>query len=67
MEDPHIGQLALALRADGNYYRGCVISVDTERVEVLFDDLGCREYVDRKKIKIYPEYLKKVGYNLIYV
>ncbi|XP_068978022.1 uncharacterized protein [Bombus flavifrons] len=62
LEEPDIGQMALALRDDGNYYRARVTTVDKERVEVLFDDLGCREYVDRKKIKIYPEYLKKLGY-----
>ncbi|XP_033350614.1 uncharacterized protein LOC117233973 [Bombus vosnesenskii] len=62
LEDPHIGQLALALRGDGNYYRGCIITVQEERVELLFDDLGCREYIDRKKIKIYPEYLRKLGH-----
>ncbi|XP_033350612.1 uncharacterized protein LOC117233972 [Bombus vosnesenskii] len=62
LEDPYIGQLALALRGDGNYYRGCIITVQKERVELVFYDLGAREFIDRKKIKIYPEYLRKLGH-----
>ncbi|XP_068978019.1 uncharacterized protein [Bombus flavifrons] len=62
LEDPYIGEFVLAVRADGNYYRGRVLTVKKESVEVLFCDLACREDVDRKKIKIFPEYLKKLGY-----
>ncbi|XP_068978014.1 uncharacterized protein [Bombus flavifrons] len=62
LEDPYIGEFVLAVRADGNYYRGRVLTVKKKSVEVLFCDLACREDVDRKKIKIFPEYLKKLGY-----
>jgi hypothetical protein len=33
----------------------------------MYHDLGHREFVDKKTLRVYPEFLKKVGYNLIYV
>ncbi|XP_050483606.1 uncharacterized protein LOC126870165 isoform X3 [Bombus huntii] len=62
LEDPHIGQLALALSADGNYYRAFITKVQEDRAHVMYQDLGRREYVDRKKLRIFPDYLKKLGY-----
>ena len=67
MKEPCIGESVLALSADGNYYRAYVTRVEEDRARVMNHDLGRREYVDRKRLKIFPHYLKKVGYNLIYV
>ncbi|XP_033300384.1 uncharacterized protein LOC117205771 [Bombus bifarius] len=62
LEHPRIGQMALALSRDGNYYRGSIITVRKEQVELILYDLGSREYVDRKKLKIYPKFLKQLGH-----
>ncbi|XP_043601323.1 uncharacterized protein LOC122575899, partial [Bombus pyrosoma] len=57
-----LGQSVLALSADGNYYRAYVTNLEEERAHVMYHDLGRGEYVDRKKLKIFPEFLKKLGY-----
>ncbi|XP_043601802.1 uncharacterized protein LOC122576068 [Bombus pyrosoma] len=64
LKEPSIGQSVLALSADGYYYRAYVIKLEEDRAHVMYHDLGRREYVDRKKLKIFPDYLKKLGYCL---
>ncbi|XP_050594623.1 uncharacterized protein LOC126924320 isoform X1 [Bombus affinis] len=62
LNDPCIGESVLALSADGNYYRGTVFSVRDDKVHVRFEDLGRREFVDGKKLKVYPDCLNNLGY-----
>ncbi|XP_033191266.1 uncharacterized protein LOC117157361 isoform X1 [Bombus vancouverensis nearcticus] len=62
LKEPNIGQSVLALSADGNYYRAFITKVQEDRAHVMYHDLGRREYVDRKKLRIFPDYLKKLGY-----
>ncbi|XP_048268477.1 uncharacterized protein LOC125386391 isoform X1 [Bombus terrestris] len=62
LKEPCIGESVLALSADGNYYRAYVTRVEEDRARVMNHDLGRREYVDRKRLKIFPHYLKKLGY-----
>lgn len=59
--------MVIAQSADENYYRAFVTRVEDGRITILYLDLGRKEVTDMKKLKILPDNLKKVGYNLIYV
>ncbi|XP_068978020.1 uncharacterized protein [Bombus flavifrons] len=62
LKDQEIGKLVLAPTTDGKYYRARVISADEDAVEVMYHDLGRREYVDKEKLKIFPDSLEELGY-----
>ncbi|XP_060824825.1 uncharacterized protein LOC132911845 [Bombus pascuorum] len=64
LEDPNVAQSAIALAPDGKYYRGYITKVDEYRVQIMYHDLGRREFVDRKTLRVYPEFLKKLGYSI---
>ena len=66
MKEPSNGDRTLAPLPNGKYYRGSVFRIQDDKVQVGFEDLGRKEYVDAKTLKVYPDYLTKVGYNLIY-
>ncbi|XP_071866134.1 uncharacterized protein [Bombus fervidus] len=64
LEYPTVAQSAIALAPDGKYYRGYITQVEDYRVQIMYHDLGHREFVDKKTLRVYPEFLKKLGYSI---
>ncbi|XP_020722573.1 uncharacterized protein LOC100647791 [Bombus terrestris] len=67
LKEPSNGDRTLAPLPNGKYYRGSVFRIQDDKVQVGFEDLGRKEYVDAKTLKVYPDYLTKLGYCLTQV
>ncbi|XP_033300391.1 uncharacterized protein LOC117205843 [Bombus bifarius] len=62
LKDPKVGQTVLAMNTDGKYCRARILEVHEVGVEVIYRDLGRREYVDPEKLKVHPDSLEEIGY-----